>query len=47
MPPVNRKTALCHTVAGTWVALFRGMLPLGHARTDKLTGHRRRETSVL
>ena len=37
-PVLNRETASCHTVAGTWLASLRRVLALGHAR--KLPSHR-------
>lgn len=41
--PLNPETVSGHTVAGTWVARLRAMLPLGHARTSKLTGQQMKE----
>ncbi len=40
---VNRETASCHSGAGTWVALLRGMLSVGYARNSQLTGQQQNE----
>jgi hypothetical protein len=44
---LNRKTALRHTVAGTWQAQLWLVLALGHARIAKLTGQQKRKTRGL
>lgn len=40
---LNRETASCHTVAGTWLAPLWRVLALGHARTKRLTGQQVKE----
>jgi hypothetical protein len=40
---MDLETASRHTVAGTWTARLRAVLPLGHAGTDRPTGQRETE----
>lgn len=42
-PLLNRKTALRHTVAGTWRAPLRRVLALGHAENSQSTGQQMKE----